>query len=50
MYLHLPAPEMEGLGSYPLSGVSTRDACNDLIMLRDYGLPQPNTCRRHREL
>lgn len=45
MYLHPSASEVVSLGFYPLLGVSTRDARNDLIMLGDYGLPPPNTFR-----
>lgn len=38
------------LGFRALLSVSIRDAGNDLIMARDYGLPPLNTFRRHCEL
>lgn len=41
---------MAHLGFYRLLSVSIRYACNDLIMLRDYGLLVLNAFRRHREL
>lgn len=37
-------------GSRALLSVSIRDAGNDLIMARDYGLPPLNAFGRHREL